>query len=476
MHTPQPFPTINTPRQLPSVEQLLKMPSFVLAMAQHGREPTLKAIRESLAEYRQALQNSPQTPLDIAGLTAHINQRLQQQTQPRCRTLINLTGTVIHTNFGRALLPHSAIDAIVRACAMPCNLEYDLSQGKRGERDDWVNELLCTLTGAESATVVNNNAAGVFLLLNALALKKQVIVSRGELIEIGGAFRIPDIMQRAGAKLIEVGTTNRTHLTDYARAINSRTAMIMKVHTSNYAVQGFTHTVSEAELAQLAHEHQLPFVVDLGSGTLVDLEQYGLPHEPTAQQALRAGADLVCFSGDKLLGGPQAGMIVGKKSLIEIIRKNPLKRALRVGKITMSALSAVLQLYQRPETLHQTLPILRDLARSQAEIRAFATLLYPQVQNILESKHWPIRLELIEVASQIGSGALPIENLPSFALAFLPLRAKDKSVIHRLESALRQLPTPIIGRINSGRLIGDLRCLYDADAFLSSLSALAEYA
>jgi L-seryl-tRNA(Ser) seleniumtransferase len=293
--------------KLPSVDRLLAHP----ALETHGRAVVTRLIRDTLADARAAARDGIPIP-DEAALIAKVSRDGTPLTQPKLRAVFNLTGTVLHTNLGRAVLPEEAVEAIVSAARSPCALEYDLDSGGRGDRDDIVNDLLRELTGAEAATVVNNNAAAVFLLLNTLAQKKEVIVSRGELIEIGGAFRVPDIMKRAGAKLVEVGTTNRTHLKDFAEAITPRTAMLMKVHASNYAIHGFTHAVPESELAALAHQHNIPFVVDLGSGTLADLAAFGLPHEPTPQEAIAAGADLVSFSGDKLLGGPQAGLLAAR--------------------------------------------------------------------------------------------------------------------------------------------------------------------
>ncbi len=457
--------------QLPSVDRLLADASITALADLHGRAVITQLVRATLADAREAARSGTPLP-DVASLIATVGSGAAAHALPNLRPVFNLTGTVLHTNLGRAPLPEAAIAALVTAARSPCALEYDIESGGRGDRDDIVNELLCELTGAEAATVVNNNAAAVFLLLNTLAQRKEVVVSRGELIEIGGAFRVPDIMKRAGAKLVEVGTTNRTHLKDFDEAVTPRTAMLMKIHASNYAIQGFTHAVSESELARLAHAHGLPFVVDLGSGTLVDLDRWGLPHEPTPRENIAAGADLVTFSGDKLLGGPQAGLLVGRKDLIAKIKKNPLKRALRVGKLTLAALEAVLRLYRDPDRLHERLTALHLLTRPESQIRAAAERLLPSLQNALASL--PVTVEIVQLKSQIGSGSLPVDRLPSTGLAVRP-QGKKSGVLNRIEAALRGLPRPVIGRIEDGALLLDLRCLlaHEETEFAAQLSTLS---
>ena len=465
---------MNPLSQLPSVDRLLSAAKLASLIDAHGRAVVTGMVRDVLAGVRAAVKDGAPLP-DEASLLEKVGAGVTAKMRPKLRPVFNLTGTVLHTNLGRAPLPEEAVQALIAAARNPCALEYDIESGGRGDRDSVVDELLCELTGAEAATVVNNNAAAVFLLLNTLAQKKQVIVSRGELIEIGGAFRVPDIMSRAGAKLVEVGTTNRTHLKDFAEALlagGPRTAMLMKVHASNYAIHGFTHVVPEAELAQLAHQHQLPFVIDLGSGTLVDLAAYGLPHEPTPAEAIAAGADLVTFSGDKLLGGPQAGLLVGRKDLIAKIKKNPLKRALRVGKLTLAALEAVLALYRDPDRLHLRVTAVRQLTRPEAEIRAAAERLLPALQTVLSGL--PVTAEIVALKSQIGSGSLPVDRLPSAGFAIRP-QGKRHGVLNRIEAALRGLPKPVIGRIEDGALLLDLRCLQPRDEaeFAALLAALS---
>jgi L-seryl-tRNA(Ser) seleniumtransferase len=422
---------------------------------QHGRAAVTHAIRGALDELRQG------RILDLGEeeILGRVSGSLEREAQATLRPVFNLTGTVLHTNLGRAQLPEEAVEAMAAAAREAVNLEYDLDAGKRGERDDHVEALLCRLTGAEAATVVNNNAAALLLALNTLAARKEVPVSRGELIEIGGSFRLPDIMARSGCRLREIGTTNRTHLADYAGAIGPKTGLVLKVHPSNYAIEGFTSAVSETELAKLCRSSSLPFAVDLGSGALVDLGRFGLPHEPTVQEVLAQGADLVAFSGDKLLGGPQAGIVAGRASLIEAMRKNPLKRALRLDKIALAGLAAVLRLYLDPDRLAKRVPTLRMLARPLQDIQGMAQRLRPHLNKTFE------RVEAIDCESQVGSGALPAQRLPSAGLAITPGDA-------RLAARFRKLPIPVIGRLQDGAFILDLRCLENEAAFLSQLEKL----
>ncbi|MHA6205959.1 L-seryl-tRNA(Sec) selenium transferase [Dyella soli] len=453
-------PEVASLRQLPAVATVLATAEAAVLVERHGRVATTDAIRQAIDGAREALRAAPsQAPGAIE--IAQQAQQLLEARAPGLRPLFNLTGTVLHTNLGRAVLAEAAIDAAVDAMRHAVALEYDLADGARGERDDHLRRLLCELTGAEDATVVNNNAAAVLLCLNTFALGREAVVSRGELIEIGGAFRMPDIMARAGARMIEVGTTNRTHPADYAGALNERSGMVLKVHTSNYRIEGFTADVGARELAALAATAGVPLLHDLGSGSLVDLSRYGLAKEPTVGEAVADGAPLVTFSGDKLLGGPQAGFIVGRRALIQQLNRNPLKRALRVDKLRLAAIEATLKLYRDPDRLAQRLPTLRWLARSKADIEAQARRLQAVVAARLGDA---FVVEVGDCRSQVGSGALPADTLASAALV---IRSRGSQVaLERLAAALRLLPRPVIGRLAEGALRLDLRCLDEAEEAL----------
>jgi L-seryl-tRNA(Ser) seleniumtransferase len=455
-------------RAIPSVDVVLRTAPAAAALEQFGRTATTEAVREALAQVRADCRDGAAVP-PAEQIAAAALDSLEAGARSPLRPIFNLTGTVLHTNLGRAILAEAAIEAAVAAMRNAVALEFDLETGRRGERDDHLRALLCELTGAEEATVVNNNAAAVLLVLNTLAQGRGAIVSRGELIEIGGAFRMPDIMARAGARLVEVGTTNRTHYKDYAAAITPDTGVILKVHTSNYRIEGFTKAVPAVELAGLARERGVPLVHDLGSGTLADLARHGLAHEPTVRETLAEGADLVTFSGDKLLGGPQAGFIVGRRDLVAAINANPMKRALRLDKIRLAALVATLRLYRDPDRLAQRLPTLRLLARPQADIQAQAAALVPAVQRALGQA---FTVDAVACKSQIGSGALPLETVASAGLALRAATRGSGRALAALAAAFRALPAPVVGRIEDDALLFDLRCLEDVAGFEANLAAL----
>ena len=467
---PMPDDKTNPWAAIPSVDRLLATPVLVAACERLGRAPVRDSARAVLDEIRAGVADYG--AVETAALAARIEAHARATLAPSLRPVFNLTGTVLHTNLGRAVLAESAIEAVVEAARRPTSLEYDLGQGRRGDRDMHMDAPIRRLTGAEAATVVNNNAAAVLLVLNTFALGKEVPVSRGELVEIGGAFRMPDIMARAGCRLREVGTTNRTHLSDYEAAIGPETGLVMKVHASNYAIEGFTAAVPEAALARLCGTRRVPFAVDLGSGSLADLETWGLPRERTARETLAAGADLVTFSGDKLLGGPQAGIIAGRADLIARLKSNPLKRALRVGKMTLAALSATLALYLDPDRLAERVPGLRQLVRAESDIAALAARLQPRLEAALGET---ATVRVIACRSQIGSGALPVDSLPSRGLAIAPAPAGGKgagTALKRLADAFAALPVPVLGRVRDGALVLDLRCLEDEAGFTAQLDRL----
>ncbi|EKN5148738.1 TPA: L-seryl-tRNA(Sec) selenium transferase [Yersinia enterocolitica] len=451
--------------QLPAIDSLLRAPEMAPLLDEYGAALLTENLRLMQAEAREYIGQFHTLADWCADWPAALRHRLNQR-QPALKPVFNLSGTVLHTNLGRAPLAESAIAAVTDAMRGAVTLEYSLSGAGRGHRDRAVADLLCELTGAEDACIVNNNAAAVFLMLTVMAAGKQVVVSRGELVEIGGAFRIPDVMRQAGCELVEVGTTNRTHLKDYRQAISEHTGLLMKVHTSNYSIEGFTASVAEQQLAALGHEFAIPTATDLGSGSLVDMTRYGLPAEPMPQQLIAAGVDLVTFSGDKLLGGPQAGIILGKKQWIDQLQQHPLKRALRADKMTLAALDATLRLYQQPDRLTELLPTMRLLTRSAQDIAESAQ----RVLAALNSRYGAEFTLAVEPCwSQIGSGSLPVDRLPSWAVTFTPKEGRG-SALEALTARWRGLAKPIIGRVADGRLWLDLRCLEDEAALLRELA------
>ena len=434
--------------RLPAIDRLLRDPAFSPLLAQHGHSQVVAQLRQMLDEAREQISQRQTLPDWTHDWLHTCEQRLTAGQRSALRPVFNLPGTVLHTNLGRAIQAESAVEAVASAMRAPVTLEYDLDDAGRGHRDRAIADLLCQITGAEDACIVNNNAAAVLLMLAATASGREVVVSRGELVEIGGAFRIPDVMRQAGCQLHEVGTTNRTHAKDYRQAVNDNTALLMKVHTSNYSIEGFTKAVDEAELAAIGRELDVPVVADLGSGSLVDLSQYGLPKEPMPQEMIAAGVSLVSFSGDKLLGGPQAGIIVGKRALIAQLQSHPLKRALRADKMTLAALEATLRLLTRPAE----------------ELRRLSERLQPD----LAAHYADFAVSVAACQSQIGSGSLPVDRLPSAALTFTPHDGRG-SRLEALAARWRALPCPVIGRIYDGRLWLDLRCLEDETRFMEML-------
>lgn len=445
--------------QIPATDRLLREPAFAPLLETFGHAQVTHALRQLQEEARAHIRACGALPAWSSDWAQAVDTLLSPQTA--LRPVFNLTGTVLHTNLGRAIQAEAAIEAVTQAMRSPVTLEYDLDGAGRGHRDRGIADLLCRLTGAEDACIVNNNAAAVLLMLAATAEGKEVVVSRGELVEIGGAFRIPDVMRQAGCALREVGTTNRTHPRDYREAVGENTALLMKVHTSNYSVEGFTKAVNEAELADIGRELNIPVIADLGSGSLVDLSLYGLPREPMPQALIASGVSLVSFSGDKLLGGPQAGIIVGKRALIAKLQKHPLKRALRADKMTLAALEATLRLYLHPEKLAQALPTLRLLTRTPEAMRGVGERLLAALAPAFPD--FTLRLE--PCLSQIGSGSLPVDRLPSLGLAFAANDGRGSSLA-ALAERLRGGAVPVIGRISDARLWLDLRCLEDESRFL----------
>ena len=445
---------------LPAVDRLLREPALAALGEVLGHAVVKRSIRDELAALRERLARGDETPA-AAALAAAVADRAQRQCASRLATVINLTGTVIHTNLGRALLADEAIASVAAAMRGYCALEYDLAGGDRGDRDAVVEDLLRDLTGAAAVTVVNNNAGAVLLSLAALAGRREAVISHGELIEIGGAFRMPDIMRAAQCRLVAVGTTNRTHPRDYADAITAKTGIVVRAHWSNYAISGFTSVVDEATIASIAHARGVPFLVDLGAGALVDLARFGLPREPLPADSLAALADAVTFSGDKLLGGPQAGSVLGSRGAITKFKRIRLKRALRCWKRTPAAVEATLRIYASDHRRAERLPVLALLSRPAADIRAACERVQPVVARFA-GDGYDVRID--DCASQIGSGSLPVDRLPSAAIVVAPSAASRRGrALARLAERLRALPTPVVGRIFQDALWLDLRCLRGAD-------------
>ena len=436
-------------RKIPKVDELLRSPALAEAIEEYGDRAVTEAIRAELDALRQGILNQQITGMpELTELCQQIGRRVRRASLPSFRQVINGTGIILHTNLGRACLSETAAHAVYEAAKSYSNLEYDLATGKRGSRYSHVEEILCRLTGAESALVVNNNAAAVLLILSALTQGGQVPVSRGELVEIGGSFRVPEIMESCGAQLKEVGTTNKTHLFDYERAICPETKALMKVHTSNYRIVGFTEKPTLAEMVELGHKHNLPVIEDLGSGSLVNLEQFGIHDEPSVQDSIRVGVDVVSFSGDKLLGGPQAGIILGKKKYLDILKKQPLNRAMRVDKMTLAALEATLRSYEAGNA--EEIPVIGMLAAEPETLYRKAQ----QLAAMLEAAG--IDTEIIATEGRVGGGSVPNHILPSYAVAF-------SGEVTTLEEKLRLGLQPIIGRIHEGKYLLDVRTLFEAD-------------
>ncbi len=460
---------------IPSIDLLLSSTEVIALTEKYDRKLILTLLREITNELREkAKKNQNLNKRCIKKeIIENLKSKIMDLTGPSLKPILNLTGTILHTNFGRASLSSKAIDAMVSVSQNNTNLEFDLLKNVRGYRDEHISKLICYLTGADSACVVNNNAAALVLLINTFANKKEVILSRGELVEIGGSFRIPDMITQAGGILKEVGTTNRTYEQDYYNALNQNTGMILKIHTSNFEIQGFTSNVEEGKLSKIAKTANIPFIVDVGSGRLSNWKNFHLPKEPTVEDAILSGADLVCFSGDKLIGGPQAGLIVGKPNLVEKLNSNPIKRAMRVDKITIAALRATLQSLLFTEKFEGNSPTFRQISRPLSDIQSTAEIILNPLSKIFKNL---AMISIVDCKSQIGSGALPTTFLPSKAISIEPLsrfRAQKKDYeIRRIATILRHLTTPIIGKLNKGKLLLDLRGLGDPNPLLKQLPEL----
>ncbi len=458
---------------IPAVHTILNLQSMKKLVSEFGHSIVSDVIREIQEDLRKNLFESaePKNSTLIEKIFVHkVRDRVLEVGQRSIKPVLNLTGTILHTNMGRALLPKEAIEAVTEVASSTSNVEFDLDEGLRGYRDKHVEKDICNLIGCEAAAVVNNNAAAVMLVLNTLARRKEVLISRGELIEIGGSFRLPDIMKSAGCKLREVGTTNRTYIKDFENEISSKTGMIFKAYTSNYTINGFTKEVNEKGLVQLSKELNIPFVVDLGSGSLIQLKKNGIEIEATPSKKILSGVDLITFSGDKLIGGPQCGIIAGRRDLIKKINLSPMKRAMRCDKISIAALSAVLKLYRDPAKVINRIPTLRFIFRPQSEIRSLAKNILPFIKSYFNDH---IEIKVIDCNSQVGSGSLPGKTLPSAGIRIEIMSNEPTGLkLNQLVKLFRSLPMPIIGRIHNDALIFDFRCLEDKSIFIKQLEFL----
>ena len=455
---------------IPSIDRLLRDTKGAELQEEFGRKIVKSNLRLLISQMQEEIKLGELQSVCKEDIYVRLR-RICMGTSPEIREVLNLTGIVVHTNLGRSLFPEGAIKSAIKVMENFTDLEFDLSTGKRGERERFLIENIKELTNAEDATFVNNNAAAVFLILNTFGMKKEVVISRGELVEIGGQFRIPEIMRNAGAQLMEVGTTNRTHLSDYSDVISTNTGLIMKVYTSNYEIVGFTSSVDEKLLVDLANKNNVPFVVDAGSGNLINTIMTDSTTEDTIKNILARGVDLVTFSGDKLLGGPQCGVIAGKAKFINEIRRNPVKRAMRIDKVTVASMSEVLRIYMgNSEKIKQKIPTQKYLNRSTNEIKEIANYVLKEALSFFDSV---ASIELTECKSQVGSGALPIDSLPSYGLKITPLAGESIS-IEKLNEMLRELPCPIIGRITKQSIVLDCRCLENGGKLIEQLKKLGQ--
>lgn len=443
-------------RSLPSVDEVLNNTEIEPLTKEYGRDAIVTGVRDVLGELRSELvkENSPMTSEDISieKIVRRVESHLRRKSTPSIRHAINASGVILHTGLGRAMLSMKAVDAINDVIRGYCTLAIELETGERGHRDAHLNGLLCELTGAEAATVVNNNAAATMLILNTLAKGKEVIVSRGQLVEIGGAFRMPEVMETSGAILREVGTTNKTHLKDYVSAINENTGAILRVHQSNYRIVGFFEEPRIDELVEVGKKHGLPVIDDLGSGALVDLKPFGLEMEPMVQDSIKAGVDVACFSGDKLIGGPQSGVIVGRAQVIERIRTNPLARAFRIGKMTIAGMEATLRLFRNHDTLREEHPTYRMLSLTMGELEARAKKVADDLGDFNGTK---AEIRVVDGETQVGSGSVPTETVPT---RLLSVRASSPSA-GKLARDLRYGDPPIFARVHKETVLFDFRTI-----------------